>query len=106
MQASEHQIIAERHPEPPAFQSEAPVSGGTSGSAALLDPLELESLKLIMDAALRVHARSEEHTSELQSQSNLVCRLLLEKKKTRFPVPCSWNIAPSCQRTSGILPLT
>src|SRR5256886_6078358 len=28
-----------------------------------------------------VHDRSEEHTSELQSQSNLVCRLLLEKKK-------------------------
>src|SRR2546427_9078013 len=28
-----------------------------------------------------VAARSEEHTSELQSQSNLVCRLLLEKKK-------------------------
>src|SRR2546430_8810239 len=28
------------------------------------------------------HARSEEHTSELQSQSNIVCRLLLEKKKT------------------------
>src|SRR5256886_17683212 len=27
--------------------------------------------------------RSEEHTSELQSQSNLVCRLLLEKKKTK-----------------------
>src|SRR2546430_12949413 len=30
---------------------------------------------------LRLHWRSEEHTSELQSQSNLVCRLLLEKKK-------------------------
>src|SRR2546430_7885507 len=29
--------------------------------------------------------RSEEHTSELQSQSNLVCRLLLEKKKTSPP---------------------
>src|SRR2546430_12566894 len=29
-----------------------------------------------------VPGRSEEHTSELQSQSNLVCRLLLEKKKT------------------------
>src|SRR2546427_968422 len=29
-----------------------------------------------------VDQRSEEHTSELQSQSNLVCRLLLEKKKT------------------------
>src|SRR5688572_31032977 len=30
-----------------------------------------------------VPARSEEHTSELQSQSNLVCRLLLEKKKKK-----------------------
>src|SRR5438270_2084721 len=29
------------------------------------------------------HWRSEEHTSELQSQSNLVCRLLLEKKKKK-----------------------
>src|SRR2546430_4342043 len=29
----------------------------------------------------RIIVRSEEHTSELQSQSNLVCRLLLEKKK-------------------------
>src|SRR2546427_3912986 len=34
--------------------------------------------------ARRVHGdRSEEHTSELQSQSNLVCRLLLEKKKKK-----------------------
>src|SRR2546430_4030519 len=32
-------------------------------------------------AVLPVFLRSEEHTSELQSQSNLVCRLLLEKKK-------------------------
>src|SRR5688572_32602599 len=31
----------------------------------------------------RLALRSEEHTSELQSQSNLVCRLLLEKKKER-----------------------
>src|SRR2546427_887055 len=31
----------------------------------------------------RRHGRSEEHTSELQSQSNLVCRLLLEKKKKK-----------------------
>src|SRR5205085_8897007 len=31
---------------------------------------------------LSFDARSEEHTSELQSQSNLVCRLLLEKKKS------------------------
>src|SRR2546427_12424497 len=34
-------------------------------------------------AALDGGPRSEEHTSELQSQSNLVCRLLLEKKKKK-----------------------
>src|SRR5688572_31122396 len=33
--------------------------------------------------SLSVAPRSEEHTSELQSQSNLVCRLLLEKKKKK-----------------------
>src|SRR5688572_31844225 len=33
--------------------------------------------------------RSEEHTSELQSQSNLVCRLLLEKKKKSKYITCN-----------------
>src|SRR5438132_5430464 len=33
--------------------------------------------------ARRAHTRSEEHTSELQSHSDLVCRLLLEKKKKK-----------------------
>src|SRR5688572_17218756 len=36
--------------------------------------------KFILDVRIKFH-RSEEHTSELQSQSNIVCRLLLEKKK-------------------------
>src|SRR2546427_7517923 len=36
--------------------------------------------------ALLLDERSEEHTSELQSQSNLVCRLLLEKKKKIEPL--------------------
>src|SRR2546430_12050079 len=45
------------------------------------DPLRLGHVQL----AVGVHeVRSEEHTSELQSQSNLVCRLLLEKKKQRY----------------------
>src|SRR5260370_13625717 len=35
-------------------------------------------------SSIRSIARSEEHTSELQSHLNLVCRLLLEKKKDRF----------------------
>src|SRR2546421_7563669 len=34
----------------------------------------------------RQHLRSEEHTSELQSRSDLVCRLLLEKKKKKYKV--------------------
>src|SRR2546430_13120094 len=42
--------------------------------------------------------RSEEHTSELQSQSNLVCRLLLEKKKTtkmcRSLIPINIRLRP------------
>src|SRR2546430_6495004 len=37
-----------------------------------------------------VGARSEEHTSELQSQSNLVCRLLLEKKKKKQSPPLTF----------------
>src|SRR2546430_5459923 len=39
--------------------------------------------------ARSVRYRSEEHTSELQSQSNLVCRLLLEKKKKKNADMCS-----------------
>src|SRR5437016_5460845 len=38
-------------------------------------------LHLVKDGKLQLNTRSEEHTSELQSLTNLVCRLLLEKKK-------------------------
>src|SRR2546427_7375943 len=66
-------------------------------TSALISPLKLDaSSTLRAPLARRISApspcqprvgtvtltRSEEHTSELQSQSNLVCRLLLEKKKT------------------------
>src|SRR2546427_2195311 len=47
----------------------------TAPDGALLQPTFL--------ADLAHRDRSEEHTSELQSQSNLVCRLLLEKKKKK-----------------------
>src|SRR5256886_7523851 len=43
------------------------------------------------------HHRSEEHTSELQSQSNLVCRLLLEKKNKSTPHACQPLDAPHTQ---------
>src|SRR2546430_12406319 len=39
------------------------------------------------DDARADDSRSEEHTSELQSQSNIVCRLLLEKKKSASTAP-------------------
>src|SRR5260370_9473823 len=41
-----------------------------------------EESGLVKDDGERIVDRSEEHTSELQSHLNLVCRLLLEKKKT------------------------
>src|SRR5687768_18300535 len=44
---------------------------GDGGCVIWIDPLATE------------HPRSEEHTSELQSRLHLVCRLLLEKKKTK-----------------------
>src|SRR5688572_31528258 len=49
---------------------------GRSSSDATASPPPLPSIP-----ARGRQGRSEEHTSELQSQSNLVCRLLLEKKK-------------------------
>src|SRR2546430_12747570 len=46
-------------------------------------PIRVQNYSLVLNSVLtsRTTNRSEEHTSELQSQSNLVCRLLLEKKK-------------------------
>src|SRR5688572_33469642 len=47
-----------------------------------------ETIKKILRAQeIAMRTRSEEHTSELQSQSNLVCRLLLEKKKDPIRAP-------------------
>src|SRR3989475_7976412 len=71
-----------------------PVSGLEEDAEAAI--LEIQSVTPMLAMRLRlarafgltkllpvaVASRSEEHTSELQSQSNLVCRLLLEKKKT------------------------
>src|SRR5690349_23712115 len=43
------------------------------------------------------HVRSEEHTSELQSRRDLVCRLLLEKKKKRGASGGTWRRAGFCR---------
>ena len=55
-----------------------------SNKDSALDYLKNQIAELTSQLAVskREKARSEEHTSELQSRRNLVCRLLLEKKKT------------------------
>src|SRR5256886_11420057 len=65
-----------------------------------LDPmvLDLRGLTAAADYFVIVSgtSRSEEHTSELQSQSNLVCRLLLEKKKPNARQPADPPRRHSC----------
>src|SRR5206468_12678062 len=56
-----------------------------SFSAEFLAPLE---------GAIPVNGRSEEHTSELQSRSDLVCRLLLEKKKKKKTITHTQQTTP------------
>src|SRR5438270_6703719 len=57
---------------------------GEATAEQALAATELEQLWVIPSHKNLIGAnRSEEHTSELQSQSNLVCRLLLEKKKKK-----------------------
>src|SRR5688572_32858794 len=57
---------------------------GGRGSLGARWSLDVRTTRLVRSALrLAVGRRSEEHTSELQSQSNLVCRLLLEKKKKK-----------------------
>src|SRR2546427_7235265 len=54
------------------------------GDALLLASRQLLHLASLESREADEGERSEEHTSELQSQSNLVCRLLLEKKKKQI----------------------
>src|SRR5262249_59788397 len=59
-----------------------PRAGRRSAGAAAGWPASCRSSAAPSRTAATPPARSEEHTSELQSLTNLVCRLLLEKKKT------------------------
>lgn len=68
-------------PLPLVSQSFTPVNGVTSGNASLLDPLEIESLVMNMDASLRVHARHQFFTwtqgllQSLLKHEVLICAL-------------------------------
>src|SRR5438034_6361809 len=61
----------------------------------LVESVPAEGLDLGRDVLDHAPIRSEEHTSELQSHSDLVCRLLLEKKKRIFGHAVS-RPGPSC----------
>src|SRR5438270_9557794 len=67
--------------EPP---SNAPEADCSATGLSLNGCSGIRDTQSIADARTAVQGRSEEHTSELQSQSNLVCRLLLEKKKKKL----------------------
>src|SRR2546430_10344143 len=66
------------HDALPIFESDRLQLHGRRGSGDLHT-----SASVARSDSRRADRRSEEHTSELQSQSNLVCRLLLEKKKKK-----------------------
>src|SRR5690606_41826780 len=55
----------------------------TQASSQISYPKPLKNASVPVYQFSRVAARSEEHTSELQSRENLVCRLLLEKKNDK-----------------------
>src|SRR5688572_32684915 len=57
------------------------------------------------DGTTRGSSRSEEHTSELQSQSNLVCRLLLEKKKKKKKTTKKSQITLTTNKTQQLTTL-
>src|SRR2546430_8679603 len=62
------------------------VRRGLRGAAPRLDRVARPTAGRRLFRLRHAPTRSEEHTSELQSQSNLVCRLLLEKKKNKTAV--------------------
>src|SRR2546430_5667568 len=83
---AEHDSLEVGHPttsSPPSTPMTFPVIQCVSGCASTTMARATSSGVVRRPLGLR-RWRSEEHTSELQSQSNLVCRLLLEKKKKRI----------------------
>src|SRR2546430_6087114 len=80
----------------PILMSISTMATSAVDSSSAIASLPVVALKTFMPRrsstllSAKMLRRSEEHTSELQSQSNLVCRLLLEKKKKTYKqVTCS-----------------
>src|SRR5947207_8816484 len=74
------------HSFPTRRSSDLHIQGGGAGAAQVL-MREIQHRLIVgiaVDGGHEALLRSEEHTSELQSHSDLVCRLLLEKKKNQW----------------------
>ena len=71
----------------------------------IMDGASLHRIVEYKDATEEERARSEEHTSELQSLTNLVCRLLLEKKKKKHTPPPPTTPPPPPPPTTHIVSL-
>src|SRR5699024_5260657 len=61
------------------------------GISDLRDESDRNGMRIVIELRRDANARSEEHTSELQSRFDLVCRLLLEKKKYILTPTCYYN---------------
>src|SRR2546430_11393329 len=81
-----------------------PICGGASRRHTERTPISRPAWAWRLCVASR-EPRSEEHTSELQSQSNLVCRLLLEKKKkkTEKIYTMKNNIVINCSYSASVV---
>src|SRR2546427_26046 len=82
VQTEGDEVLASYGPDD-SFDGRALVAGRTGSRFTVAEELIAYQLARETVGELIARNRSEEHTSELQSQSNLVCRLLLEKKKKK-----------------------
>src|ERR1022692_2380816 len=105
-----------------SFRLGGKVRNRTLSNLSHWPPAQLDALRSVLKGATSIGAplpqafdivrsrphRSEEHTSELQSPCNLVCRLLLEKKILPAPVPAGCpprpDLAPSCGPSAAPVP--
>src|SRR5437588_1236179 len=94
-------LMIRRPPRSTLFPYTTLFRSGFQGSVSL--HLRREIAEVSGERRTGVEDRSEEHTSELQSHSDLVCRLLLEKKKqnVRSPSGCGSRRAASRRRSAS-----
>src|SRR2546430_8644190 len=78
-----HSLACSEMPDLILMDISLPVMGGWEVTRLLKTNEATRNIPIIASSLVSLKERSEEHTSELQSQSNLVCRLLLEKKKNK-----------------------